>query len=222
MTIGVLACPDCEMNRVPHEKSTPFSSQKCPVCKTQFSPKPAGSSPLKRMICQGTDGKRLQSVEPRGRVGNQAASPGPSGGEPVWSLLIILAIGLAGDFLLRWGLPGWPAPFYLGIALVLIGMVLIAWAASEFSNHKTTLIPTEAASVIVKSGPYRYTRNPIYLSMALVYSGITLMFDSPLALILLLPVIVVLNRQAVREERYLEGAFGDQYTEYKRRVRRWL
>ena len=58
--------------------------------------------------------------------------------------------------------------------------------------------------------------------MALVYSGIALMFDSPLTLLLLLPVFLVLNRQAVREECYLEGAFGERYTEYKKRVRRWL
>jgi protein-S-isoprenylcysteine O-methyltransferase Ste14 len=155
-------------------------------------------------------------------VGNQPSPPRPSGAKPVWSLLAILLVGLAGDFLLHWGLPGWPAPFYLGIALVLTGTVIIAWAGSEFSSHRTTLLPSEAATTVVKSGPYRYTRNPIYLLMALVYSGIALMFASPLALLLLVPVILVLNRQAVREERYLEGAFGDQYTEYKKRVRRWL
>jgi len=75
---------------------------------------------------------------------------------------------------------------------------------------------------VVKSGPYGDTRNPIYLSMALAYFGIALMFDSPLALLLLVPVILVLNRQAVREEHYLEGVFGDQFTEYNKRVRRWL
>ncbi|HXW95553.1 MAG TPA: isoprenylcysteine carboxylmethyltransferase family protein [Nitrososphaerales archaeon] len=143
-------------------------------------------------------------------------------GEPVWYLLAILLVGVAGNYLLRWGLPDWPAPFYLGIAFVLTGTVLIAWAGSEFSSHRTTLLPSEAATTVVKSGPYGDTRNPIYLSMALAYFGIALMFDSPLALLLLVPVILVLNRQAVREEHYLEGVFGDQFTEYNKRVRRWL
>jgi protein-S-isoprenylcysteine O-methyltransferase Ste14 len=152
--------------------------------------------------------------------------PNPPAGrlraEPVWSLLVILLIGLVGNYLLRWSFPSWPASFTLGLVLVLSGALLITWAASEFSSHKTTLMPSEAASTVVKSGPYRYTRNPIYLSMMLVYSGIALMFDSPLALILILPVIVLLNRQAKREERYLERAFGDQYAEYRKRVPRWL
>lgn len=103
-----------------------------------------------------------------------------------------------------------------------VGAFLMTWAASEFSSHKTTLMPSEAASTVVMSGPYRYTRNPIYLSMMLVYAGISLMFDSPLALILILPVIVFLNRQAKREEQYLERVFGDQYAEYRKRVPRWL
>lgn len=147
---------------------------------------------------------------------------GQLGGEPVWSLLAILLIGLAVNFILHWSLPDWPAPFALGLVLVLLGTLVITWAGSEFSRHRTTLLPSEAASTVVKTGPYRYSRNPIYLSMMLVYSGIALMFDSPLALILVLPVIVLLNRQAKREERYLEGAFGDQYMEYKKRVPRWL
>lgn len=144
------------------------------------------------------------------------------GGEPVWSLLGILLIGLAANFLLRWSFPDWPAPFAVGLIPVLLGTLLIAWAGSEFSSHKTTLMPSEAASTLVKSGPYRYSRNPIYLSMMLVYSGISLMFNSPLALILVLPVIMLLNNQARREERYLEWAFRDQFIEYKKKVPRWL
>jgi len=134
----------------------------------------------------------------------------------------ILLVGLAGNFVLRWNFPGWPAPFVLGLLLVLSGTVLMIWASSEFKRHNTTLKVTEAATTVVKSGPYRYTRNPIYLSMMLAYSGISLVFDSPLALLFVLPIIVLFNQQAKREESYLEGAFGEQYTEYKRRVPRWL
>jgi protein-S-isoprenylcysteine O-methyltransferase Ste14 len=143
-------------------------------------------------------------------------------GEPVWSLLVILLVGLSGNYLLRWSFPYWPLTFVLGLILILSGTVLMTWAASEFSSHGTTLKPSEAATTVVKSGPYAYTRNPIYLSMMLVYSGISLIFNSPLALVLALPVIVLLNRQAEREERYLERAFGDQYTDYQKSVPRWI
>ena len=144
------------------------------------------------------------------------------GGKAFWGLLAILLVGFAGNFVLRWSFPGWPAPFVLGLLLVLSGTVLMIWASTEFNRHNTTLKVTEAATTVVKSGPYRYTRNPIYLSMMLAYSGISLVFDSPLALLFVLPIIVLFNQQAKREESYLEGAFGEQYTEYKRRVPRWL
>jgi len=144
------------------------------------------------------------------------------GGKAFWALLAILLAGLAGNFVLRWGFPDWPAPFALGLILVVLGTSLMAWAGSEFRSHKTTFKVSEAATTVVKSGPYQYTRNPIYLSMMLAYSGITLMFDSPLALLLLLPIIVLFNQQAQREECYLKDAFGDQYTEYRKKVPRWI
>ena len=144
------------------------------------------------------------------------------GGRASWGLLSVLLVGLIGSLVLHWGFPGWPAPFVLGLLLLLLGTILITLAGSEFTSHNTTFKVSEAATTIVKSGPYRYTRNPIYLSMMMAYTGITLIFDSPLALLLLFPLIILFNRQAEKEERYLEGAFGNEYLEYKKRVPRCL
>lgn len=80
------------------------------------------------------------------------------------------------------------------------------------------------AHVATGSGrPYRFTRNPIYLSFAITYVGLAFVFNSLPALILLVPLIVGFDRtQILREERYLEGEFGEEYLRYKERVRRWI
>jgi protein-S-isoprenylcysteine O-methyltransferase Ste14 len=75
----------------------------------------------------------------------------------------------------------------------------------------------------VTGGPFRFTRNPLYLSMTLIYGGITALANA-LPAALLLPVVLHVTRRGVieREERYLEGKFGDEYLNYKARVRRWI
>ena len=73
------------------------------------------------------------------------------------------------------------------------------------------------------SGPYRYTRNPMYLSLLVVYLGATLAFRLPWAVALLVPVFLMLHFGVILpEERHIEAAFGEPYRAYKRRVRRWL
>ncbi len=73
------------------------------------------------------------------------------------------------------------------------------------------------------SGPYRFTRNPIYLGMTIIFTGIAIAADSIWVLALLVPVLVIMNIGVImREERYLEGKFGEDYRQYKASVRRWL
>jgi protein-S-isoprenylcysteine O-methyltransferase Ste14 len=83
--------------------------------------------------------------------------------------------------------------------------------------------PREPTTAIVTGGPYRFTRNPLYLSMTLVYAGITALANA-LPAALLLPAVLAFMRRGVieREERYLERKFGDEYMDYKARVRRWI
>ncbi|HKC81691.1 MAG TPA: isoprenylcysteine carboxylmethyltransferase family protein [Gemmatimonadaceae bacterium] len=82
---------------------------------------------------------------------------------------------------------------------------------------------SSAASQLVTSGPYRFTRNPMYVGLTIAYIGGAAIINSAWPLILLPIVLVVLVRTVVsREEQYLSDAFGDQFTSYRSRVRRWL
>jgi protein-S-isoprenylcysteine O-methyltransferase Ste14 len=75
----------------------------------------------------------------------------------------------------------------------------------------------------VAEGPYRFTRNPIYLGFTLVYGGVTALANSPWGALLLPFVLVLMQRGVIqREERYLERVFGEEYLQYKTRVRRWI
>ena len=76
---------------------------------------------------------------------------------------------------------------------------------------------------LTTEGPFRYSRNPAYLSLAMIYAGIAVLRNS-LWTILLLPLVVyVIQREVIgREERYLERTFGEEYLDYKTRVRRWV
>lgn len=111
----------------------------------------------------------------------------------------------------------------LGVLLIVLSLGLIALAMILFRRARTSPIPVKPTTVIVETGPYRLTRNPMYVGLALLYLGITLWVDM-LWPILFLPIALFAIQRLViaREERYLEAKFGDQYRGYKARVRRWL
>ena len=92
-----------------------------------------------------------------------------------------------------------------------------------FGRARTPLDPYTPSKAIVTDGPYRLTRNPGYLGMALTYAGIAIVSNAPWALAPLPVAIAIIDRGVIaREERYLERKFGTRYTDYKRRVRRWI
>lgn len=111
----------------------------------------------------------------------------------------------------------------VGLPLVAGGLALGTWFFVTLRGAGTPVDPREPVEVLVTDGPYRYTRNPGYLSMAMIYAGVGALANS-LPSILLLPVALGVIRRGVieREERYLERLFGDEYLAYKARVRRWL
>ena len=76
---------------------------------------------------------------------------------------------------------------------------------------------------LTTEGPFRYTRNPGYLCLAMIYAGIAVLRNSLWAILLLPLMVLVIQREVIgREERYLERSFGEEYLDYKRRVRRWV
>ena len=88
---------------------------------------------------------------------------------------------------------------------------------------RTSPLPIKPTTAIVATGPYRFTRNPMYVGLAALYLGITLWVDSLWPVLFLPAVLFMIQRFVIaREERYLEAKFGDQYRGYKARVRRWI
>jgi protein-S-isoprenylcysteine O-methyltransferase Ste14 len=110
-----------------------------------------------------------------------------------------------------------------GWLLFALGIALFAAALLNFHRARTSLIPIKPTTAIVETGPYRFTRNPMYVSMTLIYLGVTLWIDSIWPLVFLPIVLFTVQRAVIaREERYLEAKFGEAYRGYKGRVRRWI
>lgn len=111
----------------------------------------------------------------------------------------------------------------LGLIFAVVGIAASMAGAGLFVHRRTAIIPYKPASCLVTSGIYRWTRNPMYLGLALIYVGVAGLLNS-LAAILLLPLVLAIIQVSViaREEAYLERAFGSEYLTYKRRVRPWI
>ncbi|MBN8551754.1 MAG: isoprenylcysteine carboxylmethyltransferase family protein [Caulobacterales bacterium] len=109
------------------------------------------------------------------------------------------------------------------VVLILVGLGLEMWAGGLFRRAGTNVVPWSPSTALVASGPYRFSRNPMYVGFTLVYLGLALGLQSPSALILLLPCLALMTWGVIlREERYLAARFGQAYLDYKDRVRRWL
>ncbi len=140
--------------------------------------------------------------------------------------LVYLA-GLAAGFIVGFWLPTRFLPQWIiwpfGGVLIVLGIALVASAMFNFKNHETTIRPDRAASTLVISGPYKFTRNPMYVGLAAVYLGIAIAGQSLWALIFLPVVVLIIQRGAIeKEEAFLERRFGAGYVRYKESVRRWL
>tara|TARA_B100000963_G_scaffold191976_1_gene167047 strand:+ start:456 stop:896 length:441 start_codon:yes stop_codon:yes gene_type:complete len=112
---------------------------------------------------------------------------------------------------------------YIGSALMALAFATILLAARSFRKHETTIIPDGQPSLLLESGLFAYSRNPIYLAMAVLLIGSGLAIGQIWALIIV-PIFVLLVQQIwiVKEEENLEVEFGQFYRNYKMKVRRWL
>lgn len=137
----------------------------------------------------------------------------------------VLFVALLLDWIIDavgFGLPFYPQMVAGGV-LAVAGLALIIVAAAQFRVAQTNIEPWKPTTSLITTGIYGYTRNPIYLGMAIGFVGLSLLTDSLLAL-LALPVALVIMHHGVilREEHYLEGKFGADYRKYRDRVRRWI
>lgn len=141
---------------------------------------------------------------------------------------LIFLGGLLIGGILAWQLPAkplLPAGWNLlaGILLAAAGLVIVFAAIAQMRRAETNVEPWKPTINILDKGLYGVSRNPIYIAMTMIYTGIAFSFNSfwlmpPLVLVLMLIHFGVI----LREEKYLEDKFGDKYLTYKIRVRRWL
>ena len=159
----------------------------------------------------------------------QTHSSQPTKGGPLPGLLrpplVFLAAILTGIALNR----VWPLPFRppslapLGPMVTVCAVLLFLLSLREFRRAGTSVRGTERTTTIVGTGPYRFSRNPIYLSFILAVLGLSVWLNNLWLLVMLIPAVGVIAIVVIpREERFLERNFNDQYSSYKARVRRWL
>jgi protein-S-isoprenylcysteine O-methyltransferase Ste14 len=111
----------------------------------------------------------------------------------------------------------------LGWPLVGGGVVLSRWFLQTMRQADAPIRTDKPVLRLTTEGPFRYTRNPGYLSLAMIYAGIAVLRNSLWAILLLPLVLYVIQREVIEhEERYLERTFGEEYLDYKRKVRRWV
>jgi len=111
----------------------------------------------------------------------------------------------------------------VGGALAVVGLMISFSAVGLFLKQRTAIIPYKPARHLVTSGIYRWTRNPMYLGLAVTYVGIAAFLDNLASLVVLPLVLLTIQRQVIApEEAYLERAFGGEFAAYKRRVGRWI
>ena len=111
----------------------------------------------------------------------------------------------------------------LGWLGIVSGLAFAAWGITTFRRARTAIVPIKPARTVVASGPYRWSRNPMYVGLTAVYAGVALVRNAAWPLILLPVVLPALWFLVIRrEERYLTHAFGETYLRYQQSVRRWL
>ncbi len=116
-----------------------------------------------------------------------------------------------------------PLAVSIGAVLLVLALLLSLSAFALFWRKHTSVMPQRPTTAIIQSGPFRMTRNPLYLSMTLIYIGVCLVMNTAWPLLLLPLLLLTMHRGVIlREERYLEQKFGDEYISYRSRVRRWI
>lgn len=137
--------------------------------------------------------------------------------------LSAIALGLVLHLVWPVGLVSRAVGAPLGGAAGLVAVVLFIWAARTFRAAGTFLPGNRPTITVVRTGPYRYSRNPIYLAFSLFQLGVAFWVGSLWLLVTLMPAVALMSFAVIpREEHYLESQFASDYLPYKASVRRWL
>lgn len=138
-------------------------------------------------------------------------------------LLLVLAVIFGSHYLMPIKTLIEPPLNYLGLPLILTGVLLDVWAASLFRERQASFRLQGGAASLITDGPFGFSRNPIYLGIMAALLGLAIFLGS--LVVFIYPALFFILFQFVfipLEERRMEEAFGEEYLEYKRKVRRWL
>ncbi|MEO7192819.1 MAG: isoprenylcysteine carboxylmethyltransferase family protein [Vicinamibacterales bacterium] len=140
----------------------------------------------------------------------------------------------AAGWLIAWLLNRW-IPFQLdvdgpslpqqavGLTFIVGGLMVMAWAIQTFARAHTAVVPTAPATMLVRTGPFRFTRNPMYVGITAAYVGLAILVNVAWPFVVLPAVLIALLLVVIRrEERHLQHMFPGEYPQYCSRVRRWL
>ena len=144
--------------------------------------------------------------------------------EPPILFLAFLILGIALRFIIKFPIFSQSSVGYAaGGLLIILGVFLAGWAIKTFKKLGETPHHGNPIHKIIASGPFQFTRNPMYLSMISIYIGLGLIINTYWPLLFLPLMLIILHYGVIlREEEYLEKKFKDQYVSYKSRVRRWF
>ena len=137
--------------------------------------------------------------------------------------LAFLAVGLLLDYLFPVPVLPNSIQYAVGFGIIIAPGLVMRFVLLEFRKAETQFDPRKPTTAIITTGPYRFSRNPSYVSLTMLYLGIAIAADSVWVLAGLIPTLVVMHYGVIlREEQYLENKFGEEYLRYKNTVRRWL
>ena len=137
--------------------------------------------------------------------------------------LLGFVAGLGCNWLWPW--PIAPYEYVLPVGVLLVGVVVacVVTIMRAFRQHQTTPGPYKETTKIVDTGPFRFSRNPIYATVGMIQVSVGLLFNNMWILLMVIPALIVVHYVVVLgEEAHLESRFGDAYLDYKSRVRRWI
>jgi protein-S-isoprenylcysteine O-methyltransferase Ste14 len=140
---------------------------------------------------------------------------------------LLYGVALIVVFVLRWF---WPVPIvdhtvvvWLGLVLVVFGVGIAIWGRGAMQAAGTNVDPCRPTTAIVNSGPFRFSRNPLYMALMLMFFGLSLALNTWWGIVVLVPLVIVMHYGVVlREERYLNQKFGVSYQQYRSKVRRYI
>ncbi len=142
-------------------------------------------------------------------------------GQPYFVILLILSI--VSNFMIPIRTVIYAPYTYFGIVIIGVGIVMDLWSSELFVKNETTVSPYGSPTSLVTSGPFRISRNPMYLGMAAILLGIAVFLGTLVTFAFpVIFIMIIQTRLIPEEERKLENIFGEQYRDYIMKVRKWI